>query len=91
MNFATERDIRTAASEAFATSQASTCESWSSERRFARIFDSSKLLSIRQGSNEGDSDDSKQPEPARVADRHEAQANGYSQSEDSPRPQANRW
>ena len=46
MNFATEPDIRTAASEAFATSQASTCESWSSERRFARIFDSSNLLSI---------------------------------------------
>ncbi len=40
MNFATERDIRTAASNAGATSKASTCESWSFERRFAWIFDS---------------------------------------------------
>ncbi len=43
MNFATERDIRTAASNAGATSKASTCESWSFERKFARIFDSREL------------------------------------------------
>lgn len=40
---------------------------------------------------ECDSDDSKQPEPAPVGDRHEAQADESPLAGNSPRPQANRW
>jgi len=50
-----------------------------------------RLLGLRQGSNDCDSYDSKQPEPAPVGDRHEAQADESPLAGDSPRPQANRW
>jgi hypothetical protein len=52
VNFATERDIRTTASNAGAMSKASMCESWSFERRFAQIFDSSNLLSMTNKTKE---------------------------------------
>jgi hypothetical protein len=46
---------------------------------------------LRQGSNECDTYDTKQPKPAPVGDRHEAQADELPLAGDSPRPQANRW
>ena len=52
---------------------------------------SRRLSYFRQGSNECDSYDSKQPEPTPIANRHQAQVDGYPLVEDSPRPQANRW
>src|SRR5260370_5941734 len=49
------------------------------------------ITTLRQGSNDRDSYDSKQPEPAAVGDRHEAQADESPLAGDSPRPQANCW